>query len=151
MNHCNDSAKKLEIIRDLSQLLSDTYVLYVKTQNFHWNVQGARFSQLHHLFQEQYEALSSAIDEIAERIRILDARPPSSIGEFLELTQIQENTKEIDATKMIDLLRIDHELIASSLREWIDRAGKLCDEGTCDLMVERLRDHEKTAWILRSH
>ncbi len=136
---------------DLKLLLANTYVLYVKTQNFHWNVKGPRFQQLHTFFEGQYTALANSIDEIAEQIRILQARPPSSMKEFLELSSIHESTGEISENDMLTTLLSDHESIIHQLAQWIDDAQDVKDEATADLLIQRTRDHEKIAWMIRSH
>jgi starvation-inducible DNA-binding protein len=140
-----------KVREDLKQLLACTYVLYVKTQNFHWNVKGPRFQQLHAFFEEQYTGLSSAIDEIAEQIRILQARPPSSMKEFLDLSNIQESVGELSENEMLSSLLADHESIIHHLSQWISDAQEVKDESTADLLIERSREHEKIAWMIRSH
>ena len=140
-----------KIAQHLAQWLADTYVLYLKTQNFHWNVVDPRFHSLHEMFEEQYKDLAEAVDEIAERIRILRIRTPASMKEFLEITTLQENEGPLSANDMIQQLLHDHETIANYLRPKISVIQKLGDEGSADLLIERLRVHEKTAWMLRSH
>lgn len=135
----------------LIQTLADTYVLYLKTQNFHWNVVDPRFSDLHSFFQKQYEELAEAIDVIAERIRMLRFRAPASMQEFLEISSLEESIGDISADEMIQILLNDHESIASKIRPYIPEAQKKGDEGSADLLIQRLRSHEKTAWMLRSH
>lgn len=135
----------------LSQALADTYVLYVKTQNFHWNVQDPRFYSLHKFFEEQYEALAEATDDIAERIRALQFKAPGSMKQFLEITNLAEGENDLSANAMIQQLIEDHETIANQIRPWIPDSQKLKDEATADLFIERLRFHEKSAWMLRSH
>lgn len=135
----------------LAQFLSDTYVLYVKTQNFHWNMVDARFYFLHKMLEEQYEELAEAVDEIAERIRALGCKSPASMRQFLELTMLEEAGTDLNANQMILQLAEDHQVIARSLHAKIDEANKYHDDGTADLFIERLRVHEKTAWMLRSH
>lgn len=132
-------------------LLSNTYVLLVKTQNFHWNITGPRFQQLHLLFESQYEDLFKAVDVIAEQIRILGFRPPSSLQEFLNLTSLDENNSRLSENQMLESLLNDHLQIQSEIKEAIDKCKEINDEGTCDLLIDRLRAHEKISWMLRSH
>jgi len=140
-----------KIAKGLSSFLADSYVLYLKTQNFHWNVEGEGFYFLHKMFQEQYEDLAEAVDLIAERIRGLKLKSPGSMKEFLELSRIKEALGSEGSSDMILKLTEDHEKIIESLRSLINEAASEHDEGTVDMYVERLRVHEKTAWMLRSH
>ena len=143
--------KALELSRDVGQLLADSFVLYVKLQGCHWNVVDERFHALHALFQEQYAELAEAIDEIAERIRILGEVAPATLREFLDLTQLSEGVSSSSGQEMLEELLKDHELLINSIKDWVTRAQELGDEGTADLLVGRLRAHEKAAWILKSH
>jgi starvation-inducible DNA-binding protein len=145
----NDSVRQ-QIAQNLSMLLADTYVLYVKTQNFHWNVVDARFYSLHLFLEKEYEKLNKAIDEIAERIRKLGERSPGSLQQFLNITSLKESDEDLTADEMLLELLKDHETICCFLRERIALASKLRDEGTSDLLIQRLRAHEKSAWMLRS-
>lgn len=140
-----------KVAEDLFHFLSDSYVLYLKTQNFHWNIKGPNFFSLHVLFQKQYEDLAMAVDDLAERIRGLREKVPGTMKEFLEHSTLKEAEENLDAKKMLEILTSDHEKIINSLHEKIKRATDQGDEGTADLYIERLRVHEKTAWILRSH
>lgn len=135
----------------LAHLLGDSYVLYVKTQNFHWNVTDPRFISLHEFFEEQYKELAEAVDMIAERIRALNFKAPGSMSQFLELACLSEASNDLTADAMLRQLIEDHETIANQLRPWIPETQKLKDEGSADLFIERLRAHEKAAWMLRSH
>lgn len=139
-----------ETAQDLGKLLADTYVLYVKTQNFHWNLVDPKFSSLHKFFEEQYEELSEAVDEIAERIRMLNQKSPGSMRAFLTHTRLEESEEDLDGRLMVEQLLSDHEFIIAELRKDIAKASERGDEGTADLMVQRLRVHEKQAWMLRS-
>lgn len=143
------SAQK--IIQDLSQLLADTYILYLKTQNFHWNIIDPRFFSLHKMFETQYEELEETVDELAERIRALGHKAPASMKQFLELTSLEEADNDLDANKMLHQLIHDHTAISSTLKPKIPETQKLGDEGTADIYIERVRYHDKTAWMLRSH
>lgn len=135
----------------LGQLLSDTYVVYVKTQNFHWNVQDARFYSLHKMLESQYEELADAIDELAERHRMLNLHAPGSMKEFLAKSTIQESNGTLTADAMLQILIEDHSSIADHIRPQITEIQGKGDEGTADLLIQRLRYHEKTSWMLRSH
>lgn len=140
-----------QISQNLAQVLADTYVLYVKTQNFHWNLVDERFYFLHKMLEKQYEDLAEAVDELAERIRILGYKAPGSLRQFLELTALDESDNDLDANLMLHHLIEDHTAIANLVRPQIPESQKHGDEGTADLLIERLRYHEKTAWMLRSH
>ncbi len=135
----------------LSKVLADTYVLYVKTQNFHWNVTGRLFYPLHEQFEKQYNELSAAVDEIAERIRALGFRAPGTFKKYLELTSIEEDTDQPDAMEMVRRLALDNEQILSTVRKALKSAKIAEDEATIDLLTQRLNNHSKTAWMLRSH
>ena len=138
------------LIDGLSYLLADTYVLYVKTQNFHWHIEGPYFYAYHHMFEEQYEALAKASDMIAERIRALDHQAPASLSAFLKLTSLKETDARLDAKQMIKTLLKDHETIANRLSKLLTIAQHCDDEVTLDLFIERKAEHEKIAWMLRS-
>jgi len=146
-----EPAQTRPIVADLKTLLANTYVLYVKTQNFHWNVEDPRFHSLHVFFEEHYKELADAVDLIAERIRVLREKTPASLAAFLELTTLNEAGDDLDTQEMLRELLHDHENISVWLRGRIEPTQKLGDEGTADLMIERLRAHEKAAWMLRSH
>lgn len=146
----NESVLK-QMAQNLSLLLSDTYVLYAKTQNFHWNVQDPRFTSLHLLFEKQYKELAEAIDEMAERIRILGEHAPGSMQQFLSRSSIQESKGDLSGDEMLQVLLTDHETLCRYIREQISLSAKLGDEGTADLLIQRLRSHEKSSWTLRSH
>lgn len=138
------------LAKELSYLLADTYALYVKTQNFHWNVRGPRFPELHKLFETQYLELAAAVDLVAERIRALDALVPASFSEFAKLTTIEEGNEKMTAIKMIQKLAHDHEAVAQRAREILPKAEEANDHGSVDLLSKRMGDHEKAAWMLRS-
>jgi starvation-inducible DNA-binding protein len=141
-----------EISESLSKLLADTYVLYVKTQKFHWNVTGVTFYALHKLFAEQYQALAVSVDLIAERIRALGAFAPGSFEEFSELAQVAEfgRHEPPSGEEMIRILLHDHETLSQKTRQYFESAEKAKDQGTADLLSERMLEHEKAAWMLRS-
>lgn len=146
-----DQTAKHKIAQFLSKVLSDTYVLYVKTQNFHWNVVDARFYSLHKMLDKQYHELADAIDEIAERIRALESKAPGSMQQFLDQASLLEADNNLQANAMLQQLIEDHMALANTVRPWIPESQKFGDEATGDLLIDRLRYHEKTAWMLRSH
>lgn len=141
---------KEQIVQGLSQLLADTYSIYIKTHNFHWNVSGPMFVTLHTLFEQQYTELALAIDIIAERIRALGAFAPGSFKAFQELTSIPDMEDIPDALTMIALLLEDNETIIITARSIIPLADKAYDTPTADLATARILVHEKTAWMLTS-
>lgn len=146
--HTECSAK---CVSALSKLLADTYFLYLKTQNYHWNVTGENFACLHNLFEVQYNEMFAAIDVIAERIRVLKQRAPGSFAEFQKISTIKENIEVISATQMIDDLRNDHCVIILFIQEiLLASTANYCDEGTKSLFTERLVAHEKMRWMLDS-
>jgi len=139
-----------KVIDSLCHLLADTYLIYVKTQNFHWHVMGPYFHSFHKMFEEQYLQLALAVDEIAERIRALNHAAPATFAEFLELTHLKEDRKNLNANTMVKTLLHDHETIIASLKKLIKAAQEAGDEETADLGITRCEEHEKTAWMLRS-
>lgn len=141
---------KNEQIEALTKVLANTYTLYLKTQNFHWNVKGPMFRSLHLLFEEQYTELAMAIDEIAERIRSLGAYAPGSFRDYLEQTSIEEATGELNAEAMLESLANDQAIVRKVIGEVIQIASELKDDVTTDLMVRRADVHEKSEWMLRS-
>jgi starvation-inducible DNA-binding protein len=134
----------------LSHLLADTYTLYLKTHNFHWNVTGPMFQTLHTMFEQQYTELWGALDEVAERIRALGQPAPGSYGAFARLTSIEEEDGVPEAKEMIRQLVAGHEAVAKTARSVFPAAGEGHDEVTADLLTQRMTVHEKTAWMLRS-
>jgi len=139
-----------EIAEGLSHLLADTFTLYLKTHNFHWNVTGPMFRTLHVMFEEQYNELWTANDLLAERIRALGVYAPATYKEFGNLTSIAEEDGVPAAMTMVRLLVEGHETAARTARSVITTAEKANDAPTADLLTERLQIHEKTAWMLRS-
>ncbi len=135
---------------ELAHLLADTYTLYLKTQNFHWNVTGPLFPALHALFETQYEELAEATDTIAERIRALGVLAPATFSEFLKLTSLKEGSSKLSAEDMVKALMKDHETISHHLLDVFEKANSADDQGTVDLLTERMRAHDKAAWMLRS-
>lgn len=138
------------IAEGLSRLLADTYTLYLKTHNFHWNVTGPQFNTLHTMFEQQYTELATAVDEIAERIRALGVPAPGSYKQFAALTRIQEEDGVPSATDMIAALAKDQEAVVRTAREVFPAADEANDEPTADLLTQRMQIHEKTAWMLRA-
>jgi starvation-inducible DNA-binding protein len=134
-----------------ARLLADSYTLYLKTQNYHWNVTGPMFNTLHTLFEGQYTELAQAVDEIAERIRALGEYAPGSYGEFSKLGSIGEAEPDTRAGDMIRKLAEDQTLVAASAKALIEAATAAGDDVSVDLGVRRMQVHEKNAWMLRSH
>jgi starvation-inducible DNA-binding protein len=139
-----------KIAQGLSRVLADTYSLYLKTHNFHWNVEGPMFNTLHLMFMDQYTELWNALDAVAERIRSLGFPAPGTGKEFSKLTSIEETEGVPEALDMVRLLVSGHEAVARTARAAFPAAEKASDESTCDLLTQRLQVHEKTAWMLRS-
>ncbi|MEQ9550908.1 MAG: Dps family protein [Coleofasciculus sp. G3-WIS-01] len=139
-----------EIAEGLSRLLADTYTLYLKTHYFHWNVTGPMFHSLHNMFETEYTELAVAVDDIAERIRTIGYPAPGSYSEFAELSSIPETRGVPEATEMVRLLVEANEAVVRTAREAFPAAERANDESTVDLLTERMRTHEKTAWMLRS-
>jgi starvation-inducible DNA-binding protein len=140
-----------ERVEALSRLLADSYTLYLKTHNFHWNVKGPMFTTLHTLFETQYTELALAVDEIAERIRAVGAPAPGSYAAFAKLTQIQESESVPPATEMVEQLAADQDAVARAAAAVLETAQKAGDEVSADLAIGRMQVHEKNAWMLRSH
>lgn len=140
-----------KIADELSKVLADSYMLYLKTHNFHWNVTGEHFHSLHEQFEEQYTELADAIDEIAERIRALGHKAPGTFKEFHQLTSIKEDTEKPEAMEMVRRLAVANEQVLRTARKALDPAKEADDEATIDLLTQRLHVHSKTAWMLRSH
>ena len=145
-----DEADRVEITEGLSRLLADSYTLYLKTHNYHWNVTGPMFQTLHLMFETQYNELALAVDLIAERIRALGAPAPASYREFLALSSVPEDDDRPNATEMISRLVVGQETVARTARSVFPSVEKAHDEPTADLLTQRLQIHEKTAWMLRS-
>ncbi|MCC2625813.1 MAG: starvation/stationary phase protection protein [Burkholderiales bacterium] len=142
--------ERVKIANSLAKVLADSYTLYLKTHNFHWNVTGPMFSTLHLMFETQYTELALAVDLIAERIRALGFIAPATYAEFAKLTSIKEHTGDIEATKMIKYLIEAHEIVIKTARATLPFAEKSDDQVTLDLLTQRLQVHEKTVWMLRS-
>lgn len=145
-----DEQDRAKIAEGLSRLLADTYTLYLKTHNFHWNVTGPMFQTLHIMFETQYTELSTAVDTIAERIRALGFPAPGTYKQFNELTSISEAEGVPNAEEMIRSLVEGQEAVVRTARSIFPIADEAHDEPTADLLTERMQIHEKTAWMLRS-
>ncbi len=143
-------SERATIAKGLSKLLADSYTLYLKTHNYHWNVTGPMFNTLHKMFEEQYTELAEAVDLIAERIRALGHPAPGSYKAYAGLTSIKEEDGEPDAKEMIRQLVLGQETVARTAREVFPAVEKASDEPTADLLTQRMQVHEKTAWMLRS-
>ena len=139
-----------QIAEGLSRLLADTYSLYLKTHNFHWNVTGPMFQTLHLMFETQYTELATAVDLIAERIRALGYPAPGTYGDFAKLSSIPETMGVPKANEMIRLLVEGQEAVARTARSVFPVVDQANDESTADLLTQRMQLHEKNAWMLRS-
>lgn len=146
-----EESKREDIAKALSRLLAETYTLYLKTHKYHWNVTGPMFQSLHNMFEEHYNALALAVDEIAERIRVLGVKAPGSYSEFAELSAVKDDASADTASNaMIDNLLKDHEQVARTAKEVQLKLEGANDEGTNSLLGARIEYHEKTAWMLNS-
>ncbi|WP_151703929.1 Dps family protein [Nitrincola alkalilacustris] len=139
-----------EIAEGLKKLLADSYTLYLQTHNFHWNVTGPSFRELHLMFEEHYTELAIAVDEIAERIRTLDVAAPGTYKSLAALTSIEEVEGVPSAENMVDYLTKGHEQVVKTCRLVLKVAQAADDESTSALVSDRMRVHEKTAWMLRA-
>ncbi len=142
--------QKKEIAEGLSILLADTYTLYLKTHNFHWNVTGPMVQTLHLMFETQYTELSLAVDLIAERIRAWEDHAPGAYEEFGKLTSVKEAVGVPKAQEMIRQLLESHDTVIQTARRAFPAAERASDQATMDLLTQRLQTHEKTSWMLRS-
>ena len=145
-----EEAERQRIAAGLSRVLADTYTLYLKSHNFHWNVTGPMFQTLHLMFEAHYNELALAVDLIAERIRALGVAAPGTYKQFAELSAITEDDGVPKAEDMIRLLVEGHEATARPSRAVFRPAEAANDQPTCDLLTQRMQVHEKTAWMLRS-
>lgn len=134
----------------LKQVLADTYALYLKTQNYHWNVTGPNFKPLHLLFEEQYTELATAIDNIAERIRTLGEKAPGAFSIYAKLTKIAEADVNATAETMVKHLIESNEQVVDSLKQARNSARESNDDATEGLMIERITIHEKSLWMLKA-
>lgn len=145
-----DEKDRKEIAEGLSRLLADTYSLYLKTHNFHWNVKGPMFQTLHLMFEAQYNELALAVDLVAERIRALGFPAPGTYSEYSQLSSIPETSGVPKAEEMIKLLVEGQEAVVRTARSIFPLLDEVHDEPTADLLTQRMQVHEKTAWMLRS-
>lgn len=141
---------RVAVAEGLKHLLADSYTLYLQTHNFHWNVTGPMFRDLHLMFEEHYTELADAVDDIAERIRTLDVHAPATYKAFAELSSVKEVEGVPSAEEMIDILTRGHEVVVQTCRDVLKTAQDAEDESTVALVSDRMRVHEKTAWMLRS-
>lgn len=139
-----------QIADELKKLLADTYAIFLKTQNYHWNIEGPNFMSLHGLFEEQYDDLFAAIDVIAELIRGLGYKSPGSFEDFTKLTSVKSGDENANATKMLKDLTQDNENIQKKLMDIFELAGDEGDEVVAGYMAERMTVHRKAAWKLKS-
>ena len=146
-------AQRAGVVEILDTLLADEYLLYTKTRNYHWNVEGLQFNDLHKFFEAQYEALDEFIDEVAERARSLGGRALGTLAEFSQRTRLKEEPKKTpDAKQMLANLLADHESVIRELRADLQTAlDKYGDAGTSDFLTGLMEKHEKMAWMLRSY
>jgi starvation-inducible DNA-binding protein len=142
--------ERREIAEGLSRLLADTYTLYLKTHNYHWNVTGPMFQTLHLMFEQQYNELALAVDQIAERIRALGFPAPATYSEFARLSSVKEEEGVPNAQEMIRKLVEGQETVVRTARTVFPTVEGANDQPTADLLTERMQVHEKTAWMLRS-
>ena len=139
-----------KIADGLKRLLADSYTLYLQTHNFHWNVSGPLFRELHLMFEEQYTELAIAVDDIAERIRTLGVAAPGTYKEFAKYSSIDEVEGVPSANEMVEILTKSHEQVVKTSREVLKLAQEADDESTASVVSDRMRIHEKTAWMLRA-
>ncbi|MBL6664230.1 MAG: DNA starvation/stationary phase protection protein [Rickettsiales bacterium] len=137
-------------IECLEKTLANSYALALKLQNYHWNVEGKQFKALHEMFEDQYNELFGAIDEIAERIRALGSKVEGTLGEFFKESELKKANKDFDSNLMVQDLADGHEFIAKQLQEFVKTAQAEGDEATADMFIARIKTHEKAAWMLRS-
>ncbi|MGH9560052.1 MAG: Dps family protein [Terracidiphilus sp.] len=136
----------------LAGALADTYLLYVKTQNYHWNVTGPHFGELHMMFEQQYRNLADAVDELAERLRAIGRFAPGSYAQFSQLSKIKEAPERVPPSMdMVRHLADDHEHVVRRMREVLETSDSVGDQESSDIMIARMRYHAKQAWMLRSY
>jgi starvation-inducible DNA-binding protein len=145
-----EAADRDEIANGLANLLADTYTLYTQTQGYHWNVTGPTFPSLHQMLEDQYIELQAAVDTVAERVRAVGEKSPGSFAEFLDRASVTDNKGATSAAQMVKDLLEGHETIIRVSRPLAEIAEKAGDVASADLVTERIRAHEKTAWMLRA-
>lgn len=143
-------AERKKVAEGLKRLLADSYTLYLQTHNFHWNVVGPQFRDLHLMFEEHYTELAVAVDEVAERIRTLAEPAPGTYKAFAALSSIEETEGVPAAGEMVRILQKGHEQVVKTCREALALAEAADDESSAALISDRMRVHEKTAWMLRA-
>ncbi|MFT5085127.1 MAG: starvation-inducible DNA-binding protein [Lentisphaeria bacterium] len=141
---------RVQVAQGLKHLLADTYTLYLQTHNFHWNVTGPQFRELHLMFEEHYTEMALAVDAIAERIRTLGVAAPATYKSLAALTRVEEVEDIPSAKDMVAILTKNHEQVIRTSREALKLAQEAADESTVSLVSDRMSLHEKTAWMLRS-
>ncbi|WP_144391829.1 Dps family protein [Pleionea sediminis] len=141
---------RIRVADSIKKLLADSYTLYLQTHNFHWNVTGPQFRELHLMFEEHYTELAEAVDEIAERIRTLGVAAPGTYKAFSDLSSIKEVDGVPNAEEMVAILTESHEQVVKTCRDSLKVAQEADDESSIALISDRMRVHEKTAWMLRA-
>jgi len=134
----------------LKKIVANSFALSLKLQNYHWNVVGPNFKPLHELFSEQYEEVSSAVDDLAERVRALGSKVEASFDSFSKLAQAKDGDHNLDSSKMVQDLLNDHKSLVTMLNEGIKISQDEGDEATADMFIVRIQEHDKAAWMLRS-
>ncbi len=137
-----------EIVNKLSVILADTYALYLKTQNYHWHVTGLQFKSLHELFEMHYRELAEAVDTIAERLRIMGHLAPATFKEYERLKTLKDGNSNLNSDEMVRELAHDHGVLVRDLNGAMTLAQKSNDEGTVNLLADRIASHEKSKWML---
>lgn len=145
-----NDADRQAVADGLKHLLADSYTLYLQTHNFHWNVTGPQFRELHLMFEEHYTELALAVDEIAERIRTLGVYAPGTYAQLAALSSIQQDDEIPEANAMVAILTEGHESVVRTCRKVLATAQQADDESSAALISDRMRLHEKTAWMLRA-
>jgi starvation-inducible DNA-binding protein len=138
------------LTKELAIILADTYTLYLKTQNYHWHIKGPQFNSLHHLFEDQYQQLAEAVDQLAERLIMKGHQAPATFKEFNQLKTLKEGDACFSANQMLMDLVNDHTLLINGLQQTIFTAQELHDEGCITLLGERIAEHEKMRWMLNA-
>lgn len=151
MNYLDIEKEKLiPVVKELNILLADYHLYYQKLRNFHWNILGKNFFDLHNKFEEMYDDTKIKIDEVAERIITLKYHPVSNLSDYLEISKVKESTPLLKDTEMIDIIIKDHRIIIEQLNKVVDKADKANDEGTIDLIGAYIRELEKSTWMLNA-
>ncbi len=150
MNIGINEQDRMAIAEGLKRLLADSYTLYLQTHNFHWNVTGPHFRELHLMLEEHYTELAVAVDDIAERIRALDVAAPGTYKEFSQLSSIEEVSGLSDGEAIVKVLSASHEQVIRTCRAVLSIAQQADDESSASVVSDRMRVHEKTAWMLRA-